>query len=271
MQTFLLWALLASAAAPVDKPGCTDHPLFPTRMPGYTIANCKVEEFGRYEFFTPKPPRMAVEGKYTFLTYRVTDPAQQPSAVAVVRNYEAALRRVGATAVQTDTKGSWWVNGKVTKDGREVWADAEKGNGLIWLRVVEVQPMQQHVVADAAALGSDLRSSGHVAVYGINFDTNRAEVKPDSKPALEQVAALLRQDAALKLMVVGHTDTVGSLDANLALSRARAEAVVKVLVSEHGIAAARLHGYGVGPLAPVATNSTDEGRARNRRVELVKE
>ncbi|RPI09882.1 MAG: OmpA family protein, partial [Actinobacteria bacterium] len=110
-----------------------------------------------------------------------------------------------------------------------------------------------------------------VAVYGINFDTNKAAVKPESKAALDEIAKLLKSDAALKLKVVGHTDMVGSVEANMTLSQARAEAVVQALVGQYGIAAARLKGYGVGSLAPVATNDTDEGRAKNRRVELVKE
>jgi outer membrane protein OmpA-like peptidoglycan-associated protein len=266
-------ALLAAcpAFAQADKAGCSDHPLFPTRMPGYVIEACKVEEFGRYEFLTPKPPKMPVEGKFTFITYAVTDRKNEPSPVAVVRNYESAMRKVGATNLQTDPNASWWVNGKIAKDGQETWAQAEKGNGKIWLRIVEKKAMQQYVVADAAALGNDIRSTGHVAVYGITFDTNKSVVKPESKPALDEIARLLKQDPALKLKVVGHTDMVGSLEGNMALSQARAEAVVQLLVSQHGIAPARLKGYGVGPLAPVASNDTDDGRAKNRRVELVKE
>jgi outer membrane protein OmpA-like peptidoglycan-associated protein len=269
LPTSLLVAV--PAFAQTDKAGCKDHPLFPTRMPGYSISACKVEEFGRYEFFTLKPPRFPVEGRFTFITYAVADRKSEPSGLAVVRNYEAALRKVGATDLHTDPNGTWWVNAKVVKGGREAWAQAEKGNGLIWLRVVEKQGMQQYVVADAAALGSDIRSAGHVAVYGITFDTNKAEVKPESKPALDEIAKLLKQDPTLKLKVVGHTDTTGLFDANMKLSQARAEAVVQLLVSQHAIAPARLKGYGVGPLAPVATNDTDEGRAKNRRVELVKE
>jgi outer membrane protein OmpA-like peptidoglycan-associated protein len=270
---FLSAALVAAAPAfaQTDKAGCKDHPLFPTRMPGYSIETCKVEEFGFYEFFTPKPPKRRVEGKFTFIAYVVANRASEASALAVVRNYEAALKKVGATELQTDAKATWWVNGKVVKDGQEAWAQAEKGNGKIWLRVVETKAMQQYVEADATALGSDIKSSGHVAVYGITFDTAKSVVKPESKPALEEIAKLLKQDAALKLKVVGHTDMVGALEANMTLSQARAEAVVQALVSQHGIAAARLKGHGVGPLAPVASNDSDEGRAKNRRVELVKE
>jgi outer membrane protein OmpA-like peptidoglycan-associated protein len=163
------------------------------------------------------------------------------------------------------------MNGSVTVDGKEVWMEAERGNGKIWLRIVEKQAMTQHVVADAASFGSDLKATGHSAVYGILFDTNKSILKPESGPALEEVAKLLKADPALKLWVVGHTDSTGAAEANLKLSEARAEAVVAALTSTHGIAPVRLKGHGVGPLAPVATNDSEDGRAKNRRVELVKQ
>jgi OOP family OmpA-OmpF porin len=275
MKLFVLISVAVLAASPAfaqkDRAGCTDHPLFPTRMPGYFIENCKAEEFGFYEFFTRKPPKRRAEGKHTFITYAISPGATQASALAVVRNYEAALQKIGATEITTDQNATWWVNAKVAKAGQEAWAEAQKGNGKIWIHVVEVKAMQQYVTADAAALGSDIKSTGHVAVYGINFDTNKAVVRPDSKAALDEIGKLLKGDPALKLKVVGHTDMVGTIEANMTLSQARAEAVVQALVSQYGIAAARLKGYGVGPLAPVASNDNDEGRAKNRRVELVKE
>ena len=87
----------------------------------------------------------------------------------------------------------------------------------------------------------------------------------------EEIAKLLKQTPSLKLRVVGHTDGTGALDANMKLSQARGEAVVQALVGQYGIATSRLKGYGVGPLAPVASNATEEGRGKNRRVELVQE
>ncbi len=271
----VLSALTILAPSPVqaaDKAGCADHPLFPTRMPDYVLADCKTEEFGTYAFQTASNSKVKtpVEGKLTVITYGYTGPrGSEPSALAVVRNYEGAIVKAGGTVVYADPQR--WVTAKIVKDGKEAWAQAEKGNGRIWLRIVEKKAMAQYVVADAAALGNDIGATGHVAVYGIHFDTDKAEVKPDSRPALEEIARLLAKDTALELLVVGHTDMTGSLDANLKLSQARAESVVRALVSQHGVAAARLKGHGVGPLAPVASNQTEEGRAKNRRVELVKE
>ena len=266
----LIAALLCSlpVAAQTDKAGCVDHPLFPTRMPGYSIQACKVEEYGVYDFSMAPREKLPVEGKFTFLTYRVADRSQEPSALAVVRNYESAIQKVGGTILTSDPKRR--VNGKIVQDGREVWVQIEKGNGLIWMRIVEKAAMTQYIVADAASLGNDLAATGHTALYGIHFDTDKSEVKPESEPALQEIAKLMAQDPGLTIKVVGHTDMTGALDANLELSWARAEAVVQALVARHGVAASRLKGYGVGPLAPVATNGTEEGRARNRRVELVK-
>jgi outer membrane protein OmpA-like peptidoglycan-associated protein len=265
----LLAVALSSLASAADKAGCTDHPLFPTRMPGYELVDCQTKEFDGYDFFLPKAQKNHQEGRFTFLTYRIQDRKNEQSGLAVVRNYEAAIKKIGGTveAIEPNRR----VNGKVTVDGKETWFEVDKGNGTIWIRFIEKQPMEQHVVADAASMGSGLKNTGHVAVEGIFFDTGKSEVKPESTPALEQVAKLLAADASLKLWVVGHTDAVGKIDDNMKLSQARAEAVVTVLTTKHGVAAARLKGYGVGPLAPVATNDTDEGRAKNRRVELVKQ
>ena len=269
---FFLAALMIAAPsfAQPDWKGCADHPLFPTRMPNYRIGDCKVEEFGFYEFWALKGPKTNVEGKFTFITYSYIGPAgNEPSALAVVRNYENAIKKVGGTVLQSDP--TRWVNGKVVQDGREVWAQVEKGNGRIWLRVVEKGEMAQYVVADAAAFGNSLKATGHVAVEGIYFDTNKSVLKPESEQAIGEIAKLLKADPALKVYVVGHTDNVGALDANLALSQARAAAVVASLTGTHAVAAARLKAYGAGPCAPVASNDAEDGRARNRRVELVKQ
>ena len=121
----------------------------------------------------------------------------------------------------------------------------------------------------ASEMGKSLDANGKVAVYGILFDTNKADIKPESKASLEQIGSLLKQQTRLKLHVVGHTDNVGTLPANIDLSKRRAEAVVATLSSGYGIARDRLTANGVASLAPVASNGDESGRAKNRRVELV--
>jgi outer membrane protein OmpA-like peptidoglycan-associated protein len=266
---FLLMAA-ANAVGQADQAGCKDHPLFPTRMPDYRIENCKIEDYGIYEFATLKPPKIPVEGRFTFISYAYTGPRMnEPSGLAVVRNYENALRKVGATDLRSDPIR--WVNGKIVKDGQEVWAQIDKGNGKIWLRVVEKKAMEQHIVADAAAFGNDIKATGHAAVYGIYFDSGKADIKPESAQALGEIAGLLKTDQQLRVFVVGHTDNTGSVEGNVKLSEARAQAVMQALIRDHGIAPARLRASGCGQYAPVASNDSEEGRAKNRRVELVKQ
>ena len=136
--------------------------------------------------------------------------------------------------------------------------------------VLETQAMVQNmVVVSASDISRAITGSGRVAIYGILFDTGKWDIKPESRPSLDQIAAFLKAEEGVKLHVVGHTDSVGAFDANLALSRRRADAVVAVLGKDYGIAATRLQGNGVASLAPVASNNAEEGRAKNRRVELV--
>ena len=266
---FLLPAMGVAAQQP-DKKDCKDHPLFPTRMPDYRIESCKVQDFGVYEFLSVKGPKTPVEGKFTFLIYSFTgERDNEPSGLAIVRNYENAIRKVGGTILQSDPQR--WVNGKIVKDGQETWVQAEKANGAYWLRIVEKKEMEQFIVADAAAFGNDIRTTGHAAIYGINFDTGKSTIKPESAQAMGEIAKLLEADPTLKIHVVGHTDNVGGVDGNIKLSQDRAEAVLQALVRDHGIASGRLRAYGCGPFAPVASNDTEVGRARNRRVELVKQ
>lgn len=138
------------------------------------------------------------------------------------------------------------------------------------LDIVDVGAMVQNMVTvSASEMSKAIASTGRVALYGILFDTGKADIKAESKPALEEIAKLLKGDGGLKLRVVGHTDNQGGLDSNIALSKRRAEAVNAALASQHGIAAARLSAFGVADLAPVASNTDEAGRAKNRRVELV--
>jgi len=131
--------------------------------------------------------------------------------------------------------------------------------------------MKQDIVVNAEVISKDLKSTGHIALYGILFDTNKADIKSESAQAISEIAKLLQADPGLKLYVVGHTDSTGVLDHNVRLSQERAESVLQSLVRTHGIAAARLRSFGAGPFAPLASNDSDDGRTKNRRVELVKQ
>ena len=272
------WAALAALlAVPVlfaqtDVPGSKDYPGI-SRMPGYYIANYLEAPFDSHTFTVAEGGRerqQVVEGRKLDLRYNLVENAPMPSALQIVRNYQNAARSAGGQ-VLLDTKELTTI--RFTKGGKEVWcavATSNEPSGMFILMViVEKQAMQQEVTIDAKAMARDIGESGRVAIYGIHFDTGKAELKPESAPALAEIAKLLKESPALKVYVVGHTDMVADLATNVKLSQARAQAVVNALVSQHAIAASRLIAYGDGPYAPVASNRTEEGRAQNRRVELV--
>lgn len=146
----------------------------------------------------------------------------------------------------------------------------EKGRTYCRVDIVETKPMETKMtVVTSEEMAQGLETAGRIALYGIYFDTDKADIKPESKPALEEMAKLLKAFPDLRVLIVGHTDSTGDREYNMGLSRRRAEAVVKSLREHYGIAASRLIPAGVGMLAPVASNRTEEGRAKNRRVELV--
>jgi OOP family OmpA-OmpF porin len=129
---------------------------------------------------------------------------------------------------------------------------------------------QKMVVVKADEMARTIESTGHVALYGIFFDTDKTDLKPESTPTLTEIAQMMKANPTLAILVVGHTDKQGAYEYNIDLSRRRADAVVKALAANHGVEAKRLRGAGVGMLAPAASNDTEEGRAKNRRVEIVK-
>jgi OOP family OmpA-OmpF porin len=162
---------------------------------------------------------------------------------------------------------AWHVSVVTAPSGLAALRDRHVGTVV---QIVEPNAMDAAmVVVDAAALTRGLQAEGKVPLYGLFFDTGKAELKPESRPQLEQMASLLQGQAALKVYIVGHTDNQGTLEGNLALSRARAQAVVDALVKAHKIDPRRLAAGGVASYAPLASNAGDAGRARNRRVELV--
>ncbi len=146
------------------------------------------------------------------------------------------------------------------------------GHAIVLLDVIETVPMESKMVTvDAATMAKDVATTGHVALYGIYFDTDKTDLKPESAPTIQEISKLLKQEPKLTLYVVGHTDNVGGYEYNMDLSARRAAAVVKELTTRQGVDAKRLKPAGTGPLSPVAPNDTEEGHAKNRRVELVKQ
>lgn len=264
-----LVSLPAASQVQTDAKDCKEHPLF-TRMPTYWIRGCDDKAFDAYRFPVGKGKMESIEGHLLKVNYYPQASAKEkPSALQIIRNHVGALKAIGGTLLWED---NGVLTGKLVRDGKEIWvAVTAEFTGKYSVISVERQAMAQDVVANADALARGLKETGHVVVKGILFDTGKTELKPESQAAIAEVAKLLKADPSLKLYVVGHTDNVGDLESNMHLSAGRAEAVVRSLVTNHGIPAARLKPFGNGPYAPVSTNGTDAGRALNRRVELVQQ
>lgn len=265
-------ALTSIAFAQDDAEGSKDYPGI-SRMPGYYIAEYHEAGFNSFTFtinVSGKQKQQAVEGHEYEFRYNLKDNAEMPSPLQIMRNYQNAARKAGGQ-VLFDSEDETTL--RLTKGGNEVWIDVTHNNvpsGMsIYLTIIEKQAMQQEITMDADAMAQGLSDSGEVAIYGIYFDTAKSELKPESGSALTEIAKLLKAHPSLRVYIVGHTDMVGDATANVRLSQARAQAVVNALVTNNGIAGYRLIPFGAGPYAPVATNKTDEGRAKNRRVELV--
>lgn len=273
-----------------------DHPLIKPYQ-GSTGGIKAVRDFDAYELITGpiksgKAKFLHLEGKVTEIGY-LTPPGR--SILEVYGNYESSLKQAGFEvlfACKAAECGAGWMRvkglgdiftgyentrvltAKLAKKEGDVYVALHMpaAGGVTLLNIIEVKPMDTGMVkVDAAALGRDITRQGHVALYGIFFDTGKADIKPESEATLNEIAALLKGTAQLRIHVVGHTDSTGDLAMNLDLSRRRANAVVQALAAKYGIPAARLQSHGVGPLAPLASNDDEDGRARNRRVELVKQ
>ncbi len=147
---------------------------------------------------------------------------------------------------------------------------AFNGRTVAMVDIMEAKDREKKMVTvNAGEMAKSIDATGRVALYGIYFDFNKADLKPESDATLQQIAALMKQNAALKVLIVGHTDNVGSFSFNMDLSQRRAAAVVAALATRFSVGKERMTPVGVSFASPVAPNKTEDGRAKNRRVELV--
>jgi len=260
--------LLLSQEETQDAEGCHD-PAVLTRMPGCTISQCESKEFDAAELLVAETSegleRKKFEGQKESLTYSCPE---NLSSLQIVRNAENALKKSGFTVVYSGP--SEYNNLLVTAHKGAQWVEVEgSSSGGYYVTALRVKEMEQRMEASAEALEAEINASGHVAVYGIQFDIAKATLKPESENVLSEVLSLLKKNSDWQLRVEGHTDNVGAKETNLKLSEQRAAAVVAWLV-KNGIDKSRLASQGFGDSKPTADNTTEEGRARNRRVELVK-
>ena len=264
-----------------DNPKCTPNPVF-EKFPGSVYRTCERSRFTKLELFEARDPAklgatrgISKEGEYWYYYDPIEADANKsyPSRLEVFRNFENALKQAGGTVIGVD--GDRYLFYRINRPSGEYWGQAGCGGGnaaecnAVLHKIVRVAAMEQSVVVSADQIQKSLAEAGKVVFYGIHFDTDKAVIKPESEPTLAEMAKFLKANAQARVFIVGHTDTQGSLDRNQKLSKERAAAVVKALAGSHGIAADRMTPEGVGPLAPVAANDAEAGRAKNRRVEMV--
>ena len=276
LAALTMFAFSSAALAGEDVGGSKDHPLL-TRYPDSFIADYS-KNYNATEFQVGAkgaPPKIeTVEGDTTTIRYFYNSVEQQPSALQVIRNYQNAVKQIGGAVVfeRLPREGDGGETTlKVTTGGKDVWVKVVPDifgapTTSYLLTVTEVAAMAQ--VVSANELLDELNKNGFIALY-INFDTGKADLKQDGTATVKEIAAMLKSNPQIKLSVEGHTDNVGDAAANKKLSEARARSVTAAIVAS-GIAATRLSAAGFGQEKPVADNRTEAGRAKNRRVELVK-
>ena len=290
-------AVASDVAESADYPGIG-------RYAGSEIVQYEVEEYGQTVLATgpvqkeadAEATAMSVEGRITRIRYRVPEGV---SPLEVFRNFEARALESNYDIVFSGGPGE--IRDYVFKYRHpvEILGESGIGNGIhyflaskevgggtdrvsvlvaphgggqgviVGLIAAESKPMATQMV-DAEQMALSLDETGRVALYGIYFDHGSENLKAESKPTLDEIAEFMNANAEYNVIVVGHTDNAGAYDYNMSLSKRRAQAVMEALLENYGIAAARLTSDGVGYLAPAANNTSDAGRALNRRVELVR-
>ncbi len=263
-----LAVLALACAAPAwaqepDQEGCKDHPLL-SRMKNFYISGCE-SNYDQVEFQMPESQTKTVEGQKTKISYNLQDGITLPSYFQIRKNYGNAVKSLGGSVLYDEDR---YLTATVTKGGKEIWIGVEAYNdgGKYDLTIVEIGDMAQEVTA--GEMLNALNRDGFIALY-INFDTGKSDIKPEAEGTIGQIAALLKENPDLKASIEGHTDNVGTAAANKTLSDARAKSVMAAVVAK-GVDASRLSAIGWGQEKPVADNRSEDGRAKNRRVEIVK-
>jgi outer membrane protein OmpA-like peptidoglycan-associated protein len=242
-----------------DIAGSKDHKFF-TRLQGFYITQYEFEEFGSEIFYDSADIEIKLEGVKTFIRY---ESETESAPLKIIRNFSTAIQKIGGKAYE--------MYGNEThlyykKDGYEMRAIVHASSQLYTLTIVEKEDVKLEVTA--TGLYKELLEKGKAIVY-INFDFASSTIKPESKPEIDEIIKLLIENPSLKLSIEGHTDNIGDETDNHALSEKRTKSVVAAIIAG-GIDAARLQSKGFGETKPIAENNSEEGRAKNRRVELIK-
>jgi outer membrane protein OmpA-like peptidoglycan-associated protein len=240
-------------------------------MPNYQASPPEKRNFDKTGFLVKDADGSSrdveVQGARFSVVYNLAQNTKPNSDLDIQENYRAVLASFGAQILFADDRNT--VARLNDAAGQLIWVRIYSQETKIELTAIEEKAFQANIKPpEASAMKTALARDGHVALY-VNFDFNKATLKPDAAPVIAQILTLMKDDPSLKLEVGGHTDNIGGRDYNVKLSASRAAAVVAAIVAQ-GIQAGRLSATGYGPDKPVADNGKEEGRAKNRRVELTK-
>jgi len=286
-----------------DIKGSKDYPLV-SRFQGSIIEWYQVRNFDRYFILSVKDNKISnyeIDGKITRIQYSV---GKEHSVFEIYKSYENSLKgadfeiltslndkncgvnlqeqlyndefnglnKLPRAALSPGDDAFYYLAAKKKIDNKDiyivVYTAFERGSLLVTFDAIEVQSIDKGLVS-VKDLETGLSKKGHIAIYSIFFDTGKSNIKENSTATLKNIAEYLNANPDKKYLIVGHTDNTGNFDENIKLSLDRAQAVVNELISKYKVNAAQLKAYGDGPTAPVATNKTKEGKAKNRRVEIV--
>jgi len=253
-----------------------DHPVIKP-IPGSTL-DSHHSQYNNYNAYTfrykenGKRVEKTVKGKYWKLDYEFLKKDgkrdESVSSLEMSENFKQAALEKDGEVLGEDARNLIFT---LTSDGKKLWVHLQPGiwKGFYRLHIVEEKSFKKKLTFGAKEIKKQLDEKGHVAIYGILFDVDKASLKPESQKPLQEIVKLMRNYPDLKLEIQGHTDNQGSADYNRDLSQRRAE-TVKTYLTTYGTDASRLAAKGYGLSQPVASNDTEEGRAKNRRVELVR-
>jgi outer membrane protein OmpA-like peptidoglycan-associated protein len=247
-----------------DAEGCKDHPLF-TRMPGYVISEC-TQNFNQLDFVDSNGEAVNFQGNLTYVWYVFNSESgkQEPSYLQIIKNYANAVLKIGGKKIYEDNSYGFYElnkNGKVYK----IKVSCTNSSDIL-LYVLEMTPMIQEITANEML--DALNNDGYIAL-NILFETGKSAIQAESIPIVDQIYELLNANQDIKVSIEGHTDNTGDAAANKKLSDDRAKSVTDALIAK-GIDKSRLSYVGWGQEKPIADNRNEDGRAKNRRVEIVK-
>lgn len=256
-----------------DAPSCSDPAMFPKRIPNYLIASCKTAN--DVQLFRWPGGQQEVMGIRTEVVYKVPSPELGATPKYIVSNYANAVRGIGGEILDDPARSTLGdrLTARLQIENSQVWVHVTSDSPVIggnWLtyKVIVAQEDAAAQVITAQKMLDALNADGFITLH-LNFDTAKWDIKPEDQGTVAQIADLMRSNPQLQLSVEGHTDNVGSPEANKVLSANRARAVMDAVVAL-GISPTRLTSTGFGQESPIADNRTEEGRASNRRVELVR-